>query len=45
MDSVASLEEKVSILKRGVARMPNTSMGSLSIREAIWQTYISKAGS
>ncbi len=45
MDSVASLEEKVSILKRGVAKMPNTSMGSLSIREAIWQTYISKAGS
>jgi hypothetical protein len=25
--------------------MPNISMGSVSVRQAIWQTYISKAGS
>src|SRR4029079_1651088 len=45
MDTVKSLNEKVSLLKRGAAKMPNVSMGSLSVREAIWQTYISKAGS
>lgn len=45
MDSEASLKEKISILKRGVAKMPNVSMGSLSVRQAVWQTYISKAGS
>ena len=38
------LREKISLLKKGVARMPNTSLGPLSIREAVWQTYISKGG-
>ena len=38
------LREKVSLLKKGVARLPNTSLGPLSIREAVWQTYISKGG-
>jgi len=33
------------LLRKGVARMPNVSMGSVSVRQAIWQTYISKAGS
>jgi radical SAM superfamily enzyme YgiQ (UPF0313 family) len=45
MDDPKSLQEKVSILKKGVARLPNVSLGSVSIREAVWQTYISKAGS
>ncbi len=38
------LEEKIAVLKRGVARMPNVSLGPMSIREAIWQTYLSKGG-
>ncbi len=38
------LEEKVTLLRKGVARMPNVSLGPLSIRQAVWQTYISKAG-
>ncbi len=45
MDDERSLKEKIAVLKKGVARMPNTSMGSISVRQAVWQTYISKAGS
>ena len=45
MDDERSLKEKISLLKKGVARLPNVSVGSVSIREAVWQTYISKAGS
>ncbi len=26
-------------------RLPNVSVGSVSIRQAVWQTYISRAGS
>jgi radical SAM superfamily enzyme YgiQ (UPF0313 family) len=40
----ASLKRKIAILQRGVARLPNVSLGPLSIREAIWQTYLSKGG-
>jgi hypothetical protein len=45
MDDEKSLKEKIALLRKGVARMPNVSMGSVSVRQAIWQTYISKAGS
>ena len=46
MDDEASLKKKLKLLQRGVARMDNVSLsGSISIRQAIWQTYISKAGS
>jgi len=45
MDDERSLKEKIALLQRGVARMPNVTMGSLSIRQAHWQTYLSKAGS
>ncbi len=45
MDGERSLKEKIAHLSRGVARMPNVTMGSLSIRQALWQTYLSKAGS
>jgi radical SAM superfamily enzyme YgiQ (UPF0313 family) len=45
MDDERSLKEKLALLRKGVARMPNVSMGSVSARQAIWQTYISKAGS
>src|SRR5262249_46237840 len=45
MEDERSLKEKIALLQRGVKRMPNVSLGSVSIREAIWKTYISKAGS
>lgn len=45
MDDEKSLKEKIAVLRRGVARMPNVSMGSVSARQGIWQTYISRAGS
>ena len=45
MDDKRSLTRKISMLKKGVARLPNVSMGTTSIRQAIWQTYISRAGS
>jgi radical SAM superfamily enzyme YgiQ (UPF0313 family) len=45
MDDEKSLKEKLALLRRRVTRMPNVSMGSVSVRQAIWQTYISKAGS
>jgi radical SAM superfamily enzyme YgiQ (UPF0313 family) len=44
MDDERSLKHKISRLKKGVGRLPNTSLGPLSIRQAIWQTYVSKAG-
>jgi radical SAM superfamily enzyme YgiQ (UPF0313 family) len=44
MDDERSLREKISLLKRGAARLPNVSLGPLSIRQAHWQTYLSKAG-
>jgi radical SAM superfamily enzyme YgiQ (UPF0313 family) len=35
---------RIAVLKKGVARLPNVTLGQLSIRQAVWQTYISKAG-
>ncbi len=46
MDDQRSLKKKLSILKRGASKMPNVTLsGGISIRQAIWQTYITKAGS
>lgn len=45
MDEPRVLKEKISLLKKGVASMPNVSLSTMSIRQAIWQTYITKAGS
>jgi len=45
MDDARSLKEKIAVLKKGVATLPNVSLGSMSIRQAHWQTYISRAGS
>lgn len=45
MEDERSLKEKIRLLKRGVAELPNVTIGTMSIRQAIWQTYISKAGS
>ncbi len=44
MEDKRSLEKKIALLKKGVAQMPNVSMTSMSVRQAIWQTYISRAG-
>ena len=39
------LKEKISLLKRGVSRLGNVELqANMSIRQAVWQTYISKAG-
>jgi radical SAM superfamily enzyme YgiQ (UPF0313 family) len=44
LEDEAALREKIALLKRGVARLPNVSLGPMSIRQAIWQTYLSKGG-
>jgi radical SAM superfamily enzyme YgiQ (UPF0313 family) len=45
MASEAELKAKIDLLRRGVAKLPNVSInGALSYRQAVWQTYISKAG-
>ncbi len=41
----AELKEKIALLKKGAAELPNVTLGSMSVRQAIWQTYISRAGS
>ena len=45
MDTEKSLMRKISMLEKGVASMHNVSMSMMSPRQAIWQTYISRAGS
>ncbi|MCP3963650.1 MAG: radical SAM protein [bacterium] len=45
MDDERSLKRKISVLRKGTARMPNVTMSMMSPRQAIWQTYISRAGS
>jgi radical SAM superfamily enzyme YgiQ (UPF0313 family) len=45
MDDERSLKEKISLLKRGAAKLPNLTLSTMSPRQAIWQTYISRAGS
>jgi radical SAM superfamily enzyme YgiQ (UPF0313 family) len=44
MEDVASLKKKIRLVKRGAGNLPNVSLGSMSVRQAIWQTFISKAG-
>lgn len=44
MDDERSLKHKLSLLKRGVARLPNVSLSTGSVRQAVWQAYISRAG-
>jgi radical SAM superfamily enzyme YgiQ (UPF0313 family) len=39
-----TLGRKITRLRKGAARLPNVSLGAMSIRQAIWQTYITKAG-
>ncbi len=45
MDDERSLKHKISVLRKGVARMPNVSLSTMPPRQAIWQTYITRAGS
>jgi hypothetical protein len=45
MTEVPVLKAKIAMLKRGIAALPNVSLGSISVREAVWQTYLSKGGS
>ncbi len=45
MDSERSLKHKISVLRKGVARLPNVTLRTMPPRQAIWQTYITRAGS
>ena len=45
MEDPATLRKKIALVRKGAARMPNVTLGTMSIRQAIWQSYISKAGS
>jgi len=44
MEEPAVLKRRIRLLQRGAARLPNVDLGTMSIRQAIWQTYITKAG-
>jgi radical SAM superfamily enzyme YgiQ (UPF0313 family) len=45
MEEESVLRHRLRLLRRGVARMPNVSLGTMPIRQAVWQSYITKAGS
>ncbi len=45
MDNKRNLEHKIAVLRKGAAKMPNVTLSMMSPRQAIWQTYISRAGS
>ena len=45
MEDPAILRKKITLIRKGVARMPNVSLGTMSIRQAIWQSFVSKADS
>ena len=45
MDDESSLKHKISVLKKGAAQLSNVTLSMMSPRQAIWQTYISRAGS
>ncbi|MDH3254789.1 MAG: B12-binding domain-containing radical SAM protein [Acidobacteriota bacterium] len=45
MEAPAKLKPKIALLKRGLGAMPNVSIGAMSIRQAAWQTFLSKSGS
>ncbi|RMH17750.1 MAG: radical SAM protein [Acidobacteria bacterium] len=44
LDDERSLKAKLSLLKRGVAQLPNVTLSTMSVRQAVWQTYLSRAG-
>ena len=45
MERPELLKPKISQLKRGIAKLPNVSLGTMSIKHAAWQTFLSKADS
>jgi len=45
MEDERSLKQKIAFVKKGVSREPNISLSMMSPKQAIWQTYISRAGS
>ena len=45
MDDERSLKHKISVLRKGTAQLSNVTLSMMSPRQAIWQTYISRAGS
>lgn len=45
MEDEAVLKARLKRLKKGAAGLPNVSLATMPIRQAIWQSYITKAGS
>ncbi len=45
MDDERSLKRKISVLRKGVAQLSNVTLSTMPPRQAIWQTYITRAGS
>jgi radical SAM superfamily enzyme YgiQ (UPF0313 family) len=45
MESPVRLKQKLALLRKGAAGIPNVSLGPISIRQAIWQSYVSRADS
>ncbi|MEM6794385.1 MAG: radical SAM protein [Acidobacteriota bacterium] len=39
------LKRKISMLRKGAARMANVSLSMMSPKQAMWQTFLSRAGS
>lgn len=44
MEDPATLRRKIAWVRKGVSRLPNVSLGSVSVRQAVWQSFLSKAG-
>ncbi len=45
MEDEATLRRKLKLVKKGAAALPNVSLSTMPIRQAVWQSYITKAGS
>ena len=45
MEDPKILKAKISLLNKTLGQLPNVSLSTMSIKQAIWQSYISKAGS
>ena len=39
------LKPKIALLRKSLGRLPNVTLGTMSIRQAVWQTFLSKTGS
>ena len=44
MEEERSLKKKIAYVKKAASREPNISLSMMSPKQAIWQTYISRAG-